>query len=155
MTEITSESLGGIGQWVTRKEDPRFVHGKGKFVEDIYLPGMVYGVFVRSPYAHAKINGINTEAALKVPGVITVVTAEVLKGLKLDWMPTLAGDTQAVLAGDKVRFQSQEVAFVVVDTQYAATDGHADQYADGDAGTGKHYYLQGDEAGRHGHGLRL
>ena len=78
MTEHTSKSLGGIGQWVKRKEDPRFVHGKGKFVEDIYLPGMVYGVFVRSPYAHAKINGINTEAALKVPGVITVVTAEVM-----------------------------------------------------------------------------
>ena len=125
MSEITSESLGGIGQRVKRKEDPRFVHGKGNYVEDIYLPGMVYGVFVRSPYAHAKINGINTEAALKVPGVITVVTAEVLKGLKLDWMPTLAGDTQAVLAGDKARFQSQEVAFVVAKTQYAAADGAA------------------------------
>ena len=125
MAQLTSESLGGIGQSVKRKEDLRFIQGKGKYIEDFYLPNMVYGVFTRSPYAHAKIKGINSEAALKVPGVLAVVTAKELAAVKLDWMPTLAGDTQAVLAGEKVLFQSQEVAFVVAETQYAAADGAA------------------------------
>lgn len=123
--EMTSKSLGGIGQSVRRKEDLRFIQGKGRYVEDIYLPGMVYGVFVRSPYAHAKINGINSEEAMKVPGVLAVVTAKELAAANLAWMPTLAGDTQAVLAGEKAMFQSQEVAFVVAETQYAAADGAA------------------------------
>ena len=73
MAQLTSESLGGIGQSVKRKEDLRFIQGKGKYIEDFYLPNMVYGVFTRSPYAHAKIKGINSEAALKVPGVLAVV----------------------------------------------------------------------------------
>ena len=123
MAETRSASLGGIGQSVKRKEDLRFIQGKGKYIEDFYLPNMVYGVFVRSPYAHAKIKSIDSEEALKVPGVLAVVTAKELAGANLAWMPTLAGDTQAVLAGDKVLFQSQEVAFVVAETRYAAADG--------------------------------
>ncbi|MCZ6552506.1 MAG: aerobic carbon-monoxide dehydrogenase large subunit [SAR324 cluster bacterium] len=123
MTAQTSQSIGGIGQSVKRTEDVRFIQGKGNYIEDIYLPGMVYGAFVRSPFAHAKINGIDTSAALKVPGVAAVVTAKELAEHKLDWMPTLAGDTQAVLAGDRVLFQGQEVAFVVATSQYAAADG--------------------------------
>ena len=123
MAETTSESLGGIGQSVKRKEDLRFIQGKGKYIEDFYLPNMVYGVFVRSIFAHAKINSINSDAALKVPGVVAVLTEKDLAGVNLAWMPTLAGDTQAVLAGEKVLFQSQEVAFVVAETQAAAVDG--------------------------------
>ncbi|MCZ6559109.1 MAG: aerobic carbon-monoxide dehydrogenase large subunit [SAR324 cluster bacterium] len=123
MSEITSESLGGIGQSVKRKEDLRFILGKGSYVEDFYLPGMVYGCVVRSPFAHAKINGIDSSEALKVPGVMAVITAKELEGANLSWMPTLAGDTQAVLADKKVHFQSQEVAFVIADTQYSAADG--------------------------------
>ena len=123
MAEMTSESLGGIGQSVKRKEDLRFIQGKGKYIEDFYLPNMVYGVFVRSIFAHAKINSINSDAALKVPGVVAVLTEKDLAGVNLAWMPTLAGDTQAVLAGEKVLFQSQEVAFVVAETQAAAVDG--------------------------------
>ena len=65
----------------------------------------------------------NTEAALKVPGVLAVITAEDLKPLNLHYMPTLAGDVQAVLADEKVLFQGQEVAFVVAEDRYAAADG--------------------------------
>jgi len=123
MTTQTSQTLGGIGQSVKRKEDSRFIQGKGRYIEDHYLPGMTYGVFVRSPYAHAKILKIDTAKAMKVPGVVAVITAKELKGVNLAWMPTLGGDTQAVLADEKVLFQSQEVAFVVGETQYAAADG--------------------------------
>jgi carbon-monoxide dehydrogenase large subunit len=123
MTAHTAESIGGIGQSVKRKEDVRFIQGKGRYIEDHYFPGMVYGVFVRSPYAHAKIKSIDTTAAMKVPGVAAVITAKDLAAFKLDWMPTIAGDTQAVLAGDRVLFQSQEVAFVVGTSAYAAADG--------------------------------
>ena len=84
--------------------------------------GMLFGDFVRSPYAHARINSIDKEAALGVPGVVAVLTAEDLKPLNLHWMPTLAGDVQAVLADEKVLFQGQEVAFVVAEDRYAAAD---------------------------------
>src|SRR5207249_896690 len=60
---------GGIGQSVKRKEDARFVRGKGNYVDDVKLPGMLYLDIVRSPYAHARIRYINIEKALKVPGV--------------------------------------------------------------------------------------
>ncbi|MBI4084062.1 MAG: carbon-monoxide dehydrogenase large subunit [Candidatus Lambdaproteobacteria bacterium] len=125
MSKTTSVELGGIGQAVKRKEDSRFIQGKGRYVEDFYLPGMVYGAFVRSPFAHARVKQIDTSAAMKVPGVLAVITAKELHGVKLAWMPTLAGDTQAVLADEKVLFQSQEVAFVVAESQYQAADGVA------------------------------
>jgi carbon-monoxide dehydrogenase large subunit len=78
---------------------------------------------VRASVAHARIKRINKEAALKVPGVIAVLTAEDLKPLKLHWMPTLAGDVQAVLADEKVHFQMQEVAVVIAEDRYSAADG--------------------------------
>src|SRR6201997_327920 len=83
---------------------------------------MLFGDFVRSPYGHAHIKSIDKEAALELPGVRAVLTAEDLKPLKLHWMPTLAGDVQAVLADEKVCFQNQEVAFVVADDRYVAAD---------------------------------
>ena len=67
---------------------------------------------LRSPFAHAKLNGIDTSRAQALPGVIAVVTGELMAQHNLAWMPTLSGDTQAVLATDKVRFQGQEVAAV-------------------------------------------
>jgi carbon-monoxide dehydrogenase large subunit len=78
---------------------------------------------VRSPLAHARIKAIHKEDALKIPGVLAVLTAEDLKPLKLHWMPTLAGDVAAVLADEKVHFQMQEVAVVIAETRYAAADG--------------------------------
>jgi carbon-monoxide dehydrogenase large subunit len=115
--EVTSreervENLKGMGCSRKRVEDARFTQGKGNYVDDIKLDGMIFGDFVRSPYAHARIVSINTEEALKVPGVLAVLTAADLEPLGLHWMPTLAGDKQMVLADGKVLFQGQEVAFV-------------------------------------------
>ncbi len=115
--------LEGVGCARKRKEDPRFIQGKGNYVDDLKLPGTVFGVVVRSPYAHARIKSINKDKALKLPGVLAVLTANDLKPLKLHWMPTLAGDVQAVLADEKVCFQYQEVAMVIAENRYIAADG--------------------------------
>ncbi|MDQ6776811.1 MAG: aerobic carbon-monoxide dehydrogenase large subunit [Actinomycetota bacterium] len=114
----------GYGR-LKRKEDARFIRGQGKYLDDIRLPGMLYGQVLRSPYAHAKILSIDTTRALALPGVHRVITAKDLETLGLAWMPTMSYDTQAVLAGDKARFQGQEVAFVVADNEYIANDGVA------------------------------
>src|SRR5437879_3680283 len=106
-----------------RVEDIRFTQGKGNYVDDLKLPGMLHGNFVRTAHAHARVKSINSEEALKVPGVLAVITAETLKTVNLAWMPTLAGDVQMVLADGKVLFQNQEVAFVVATDRYAADDG--------------------------------
>jgi aerobic carbon-monoxide dehydrogenase large subunit len=111
----------GFGR-LKRKEDPRFIRGQGTYVDDVSLPGMLHGAVLRSPLAHARIVSIDTSAALAHPKVKAVVTGEDLAGLNLAWMPTMSYDTQAVLATDKVRFQGQEVAFVVADDRYAARD---------------------------------
>src|SRR6266436_2549028 len=113
---------GVIGDSIRRKEDDRFIRGRGNYLDDIALPGMLHMAIHRSPFAHARIKSINTDAAQAVPGVIAVVTGALLVQHKLAWMPTLSGDTQAVLATDKVRFQGQEVAAVVAETRYQAED---------------------------------
>ena len=105
-----------------RKEDPRFVRGKGHYVDDIVLPGMLHGAILRAPVAHARLVSIDTTAALAHPGVHAVITGSDLQALGLAWAPTLSMDVQAVLVTDKVRFQGQEVAFVVADDRYAARD---------------------------------
>jgi aerobic carbon-monoxide dehydrogenase large subunit len=117
-----AEKLQGLGSKRKRVEDARFTQGKGNYVDDIKLPGMLFGDFVRSPYGHARIKSIDKAAALAVPGVVAVLTAEDLKPLNLHYMPTLAGDVQAVLADEKVLFQGQEVAFVVAENRYVAAD---------------------------------
>src|ERR671930_841662 len=111
----------GYGR-LKRKEDPRFIRGQGNYVDDVNLPGMLHGAVLRSPLAHARIVSIDTSAALAHPKVRAVITGKDLEGLNLAWMPTLSYDTQAVLATDKVRFQGQEVAFVVAEDRYAARD---------------------------------
>jgi len=116
-------ALQGMGDSRLRKEDARFIQGKGNYVDDIKMPGMLHMDIVRSPYAHARIKGIDKSEALKVPGVIAVLTADDLKPFKLHWMPTLAGDVAAVLADEKVHFQMQEVAVVIAEDRYAAADG--------------------------------
>jgi carbon-monoxide dehydrogenase large subunit len=118
----TSPEIGGMGHSMKRKEDGRFIQGKGNYVDDVNLPGMVYAQMVRSPYAHARLKSINTEAAMKVPGVLAVITGEDLAKANLAWMPTLSADKQMVLATGKVLFQAQEVAFVVAEDRYAAAD---------------------------------
>ncbi len=123
MTLKTSKEVCGMGHSMKRKEDPRFLQGKGRYVDDIKLPGMRYMDIVRSPYAHARIKRIDTEAALAVPGVLAVITGETLKQYNLHWMPTLMSDTQMVLPVEKVMYQAQEVAAVIATDRYAAADG--------------------------------
>ena len=118
----TMHMHGGIGESIKRKEDARFLHGKGNYLDDTILPGMLHMAILRSPHAHARIKSIDTAAASAKPGVIAVVTGELMAQHKLAWMPTLSGDTQAVLATDKVRFQGQEVAAVIAETKYQAED---------------------------------
>jgi carbon-monoxide dehydrogenase large subunit len=114
-----------VGKAIRRKEDPRFIQGKGNYIDDIRLPRMAHMAIVRSPYAHARIVRIDTAAALAVPGVLAVITGEDLARLNLAWMPTLAGDVQMVLATGKVLFQYQEVAAVIGESREAAYDGAA------------------------------
>jgi aerobic carbon-monoxide dehydrogenase large subunit len=105
-----------------RKEDPRFVRGLGRYCDDVQLPGMLHLAILRSPLAHARIVSIDTSAAEAHPKVRAVITGTALAAQGLAWMPTLSNDVQAVLATDKVRFQGQEVAFVVAEDRYAARD---------------------------------
>ncbi|HKF76900.1 MAG TPA: aerobic carbon-monoxide dehydrogenase large subunit [Candidatus Dormibacteraeota bacterium] len=119
---VEAKPHGGIGESIKRKEDARFLRGRGNYLDDIVLPGMLHMVIVRSPHAHARIRSVDTAAAAASPGVVAVVTGDLMAQHKLAWMPTLSGDTQAVLATDKVRFQGQEVAAVVAETKYQAED---------------------------------
>ena len=111
----------GFGN-LARKEDARFIRGRGNYVDDIQLPEMLYGAVLRSPFAHARIVSIDTTAAVQHPKVHAVLTGADLQDRGLAWMPTISGDMQAVLAIDKVRFQGQEVAFVAADDRYSARD---------------------------------
>ncbi len=119
----TSADVCGMGHSMKRKEDPRFIRGQGRYVDDIQLPGMLYMDIVRSPFAHATITSINTEAATQIPGVLAVITGATLEQYNLHWMPTLMSDTQMVLPTDKVMYQAQEVAAVIATDRYAAADG--------------------------------
>ena len=121
MTAIDGRSPSAYGS-VLRKEDARFIRGKGTFTDDIALPGMLHGAILRSPLAHARIVSIDTAAALAHPSIEAVITGQMLAERSLAWMPTLSQDVQAVLATDKVRFQGQEVAFVVAQDRYSARD---------------------------------
>ncbi|HYX21976.1 MAG TPA: molybdopterin cofactor-binding domain-containing protein, partial [Thermoanaerobaculia bacterium] len=124
-TPKTTPEVGGMGHSIKRKEDPRFLRGRGNYVDDIQLPGMLHMDIARSPYAHAKIKKIDAEKAMKVPGVLAVITGATLEQYKLHWMPTLMSDTQMVLPTDRVMYQAQEVAAVIATDRYAAADGAA------------------------------
>ena len=114
--------IGGMGASRKRVEDNRFIRGKGNYIDDIVLPGMLHMEILRSPLAHARIKSIDASKAWDIPGVHLVLTGEMMATRNLAWMPTLSYDTQAVLATDKVRFQGQEVAFVIATDEYSAND---------------------------------
>jgi carbon-monoxide dehydrogenase large subunit len=116
-----AEIVIGFGP-LPRKEDARFIRGQGRFVDDVQLPGMLHGAILRSPLAHARIVSIDTSAALQHPKVHAVITGSDLEPRGMAWMPTMSADSQAVLATDKVRFQGQEIAFVIADDRYSARD---------------------------------
>src|SRR6266478_2598999 len=121
----TSPEVGGMGHSIRRKEDPRFIRGRGTYVDDVQLPGMLYLDIVRSPHAHAKIVKIDSAKAMAVPGVLAVITGKDLEKYNLHWMPTLMSDTQMVLPVEKVMYQAQEVAAVLATSRYAGADGAA------------------------------
>src|SRR5206468_6206630 len=100
----------------------RLIEGQGNFLDDLVLPGMLHMAILRAPLAHARLRSIDTSAAAAVDGVIAVVTGELMAQHNLAWMPTLSGDTQAVLVTDKVRYQGQEVAAVIAEDPYVAKD---------------------------------
>ena len=113
-----------IGVPMKRKEDPRFIRGRGRYLDDIKLPGMLYLALVHSPYPHARIKSIDKSKALALPGVAAVITGEDLDAAKLEWLPTFHGyDKQMVLAFGKALYQYQEVAGVVATSREIAVDG--------------------------------
>src|SRR6201993_496359 len=123
----------GIGASVVRKEDKRFITGKGRYVDDIKLVGMSFAHFIRSPHPHAKIKGIDASAALKLPGVLAVLTGKELVDDKIGnlicgWMihskdgsPMKMGAWPA-MAPETVRFVGQAVAVVIAETKNQARD---------------------------------
>ena len=126
-------SATGIGASVKRKEDIRFITGKGHYVDDINRPGQAFAYFLRSPHAHATIDKIDASAALKAPGVVAIFTgddiaADKVGGLICGWMihskdgsPMKAGAHPALAQG-KVRYVGDHVAVVIADTLAQAHD---------------------------------
>jgi carbon-monoxide dehydrogenase large subunit len=121
----------GIGASVRRKEDRRFLLGKGNYVDDIVLPNQTYAVFVRSMYAHAKLNKVDTTAARAAPGVVGVFTgddvaADGLGGLPCGWLiknkdgSNMVEPAHPALAQGKVRHVGDPVAMVIATSKAAA-----------------------------------
>src|SRR2546428_12409128 len=113
---------GVIGDSIRRKEDDRFIRGRGNYVDDISLPGMLHMAILRSPYAHARIRSIKVDAAQALPGVVAAGTGELLTQHKLAWMPTLSGATQAALVNRNARFQGPTDARVIATSAPSARD---------------------------------
>src|SRR5919197_1597523 len=135
MATVADERL--VGKAIKRREDPRFITGRGQYVDDVKLPGMTYAAFVRSPHAHARIRKIDTGAALKHPGVVAVFTGKDMTGvnsLPCGWdlrkeknIPGVVQDLAMVphmpLTSDVARHVGDPVAVVIADSQSAAVDG--------------------------------
>ena len=117
----------GTGQSITRVEDARLLTGQGRFTDDLSRPGMLYGVTLRSPHAHAEIKDIDVSAALDVPGVVAVYTHKDVESYgPIPCLVPLSGEVKTprvLLADDRVRFVGDGVAFVVAETREAARAG--------------------------------
>ena len=117
-----------IGASIKRVEDPRFITGKGLYTDDIQLPGLTYAVFVRSPYAHAKINRLDISAARAMPGVVAIYTGEDMQkagigGPICGWsLPGLKNPPHPPMAVDRVRYVGEPVAVVLASDPYTAQD---------------------------------
>ncbi len=120
---------GFIGQRVKRKEDPRFLRGEGNYVDDIQLHGMAHAALLRSPHAHARIRAVNTREALRIPGVLSVITFQDISHMakpipmRLEVHPSFVPYLQYPLAKETVRYVGEPVAVVVADSRYVAEDG--------------------------------
>ena len=116
-----------VGQPMRRREDLRFITGKGRYVDDIRLPGTVHAAFLRSPHAHAKITRVDLGAARAHPGVRLIVDGRDVDGrigaIRPNWiMPGTRVPVRPVLARDRVRFVGECVAAVVAESREAAYD---------------------------------
>src|SRR5262249_25440857 len=125
LREVKMPEVNGLGHSMKRKEDPRFVRGRGNYIDDIKLPGMLHLDIVRSPYAHATIKSIDSSKALKVPRMAAASTRKRPVPYKLAWLPTRMSDQQMVPPVDTVKYQAQEVAAVLATDRYTAADGVA------------------------------
>jgi aerobic carbon-monoxide dehydrogenase large subunit len=116
-----------LGASIKRREDPRFITGKGNYTDDLKLAGMTHAVFVRSPHANAKIRKIDTTKAAKMPGVVAIFTGKDLAGvnsLPCGWLlPELKIPPHMPLAIDAARYVGDPVAIVIAESQSAASDG--------------------------------
>ena len=116
-----------IGHAAPRKEDFRFLTGHGRYIDDIEVPGALHACFVRSPHAHARIAGIDAEAARDMPGVVAVVSGREVSEwtTTLRMAPPIAGlkpVEMTTLPVDRVRFQGDPVACVIATDRYLAED---------------------------------
>jgi carbon-monoxide dehydrogenase large subunit len=120
-----------IGKSVKRVEDKRFVTGKGNYTDDIVLPGMTYGYILRSPYAHARIQSVDTAAAAAMPGVVAVFTGHDIVGIvgvPTGWQVNFRnGDRMKepphpLLVKDKVLHVGDGIAIVIAESRAAAKD---------------------------------
>ena len=117
-----------FGASIKRREDPRFITGKGNYVDDVKIPGTTYAAFVRSPLAHARVRAIDTSAAKQAPGVLAVFTGKDLvdggvKGIPVGWLlPKIKLPQHLPLAVDRVRYMGDAVAVVIAETPYLARD---------------------------------
>ncbi|MBI4491705.1 MAG: molybdopterin-dependent oxidoreductase [Chloroflexi bacterium] len=135
---MSAKSDGWFGRPVRRVEDGQLLRGRGRFVGDIERPGQLHAAFVRSPHAHARIKGIETSAALALPGVAAVLTFADLgaaarpmppflaktapKALVEFLKPEVKADDSFLLPPDKVRYAGEAVAMVIAESRYLAED---------------------------------
>ncbi len=133
MTDLSNPPLSLIGQALQRREDYRFLTGAGQYTDDIVLAGQTYGVFLRSPYAHARIKAIDTSKAATAPGVVRIFTGADLAEAKVGGLPCgwlihskdgspMKEPPHPVLAQGKVRHVGDQVALVVAETVLQAKD---------------------------------
>src|SRR5690349_10356692 len=125
-----------FGERIKRNEDPRLLMGQGLYVDDVDLPNMLHAAFLRSPYAHAKINNIDVSQALQHEGVVAIYTAGDLgdywKPGPLLVSPPPVKDiifnekTQVPLAKDKVKFAGEPIVLVLAESRYIAEDALSD-----------------------------
>ena len=114
-----------IGQRLPRKEDPRLLTGKGAYVDDVVLPGMLHAAFVRSPIARGRIARIDAAVARELPGVHAVLTAEDIArfGVVMHSFFMVPTEVRATpLAEDRVAYVGHPVALVIAEDRYVAED---------------------------------
>ena len=121
--ERPDQRLNVIGTRMLRKEDPRFLAGRGRFIDDITLPNMAHAAVLRSPHAHARIRSIDKSAAEALPGVVAVITGEEA-ARETAPLPCFANPPveQRCIAFGKVRHVGEPVVLVVADSRYIAED---------------------------------